>query len=139
MGHAIHALVMSPVDARALVAQHAELRAFALPQGFAIVPLNHQLIDALAERSNDDDVVRALSSERTFAEVETDYFGGTGKQRAAVWRNCEAIFSTSWRKSDAINEALRMLGVRRTASDEFDALELVRFRRYDAFERANPL
>jgi hypothetical protein len=135
VAHAIHALVMTPADARSLIAERSELRAFALPQGWAIVPLNAELIDMLAERGAKtvEDLVRSLSRRRT-------HFGGSGEQRAAVWRDGEAILGpTDWRGSDAINEALRLLGVRAGVSDEFDALELVRFRRYDAFANAPPL
>lgn len=141
MGHAIHALVLPRDEARSLIAQHPEFRAFALPQNFAIVPLNAELVDALVDRMRVaiDEVMRILSSARTFAQIETDYFGGTGEQRAAFWRDGQATFSTEWREGDAINEALRMLGVETTGSDEFDALGLVRFRGFDAFGHAEPL
>ncbi|HEX8950488.1 MAG TPA: hypothetical protein VF945_01520 [Polyangia bacterium] len=105
------------------------------------MPLDDELIDDIADRSGTavDELARVLSAGRTIAELETEYFGGSGEQRAAVWRNGEAIFSTEWREHDAINEALRQLGVRSGLSDEFDALELVRFRRFEDFERATPL
>lgn len=132
---------MSPADARSLVAAHAELRAYALPQGFAIVPLDDEIVDAIASRARiaPTELTGLLSRGRTLAEIETEYFGGIGEQRASTWRDGAALFSTEWRDGHAINEALRLVGVRAGASDEFDALELVRFRRYDDFDRATPL
>lgn len=141
MAHAIHAVVMSPADARSLVAAHTELRAYALPQGFAIVPLDDEIVDTIASRARiaAAELIGMLSQGRTLAEIETEYFGGRGEQRASMWRDGAALFSTGWRDGDAINEALRLLGVRSGASDEFDALELVRFRRYGDFDKATPL
>ena len=133
---------MSPVDARGLVATHAELRAFALPQGWAIVPLDAEVLDAIAGRIGKAaaEIVPSLSAGRIVAEIETDYFGGSGQQRAAVWRDGAASFGpTGWHDGGAINDALRVLGVRRGLGDEFDALELVRFRRFDDFAHATPL
>jgi len=142
VGHAIHALVMTSADARTLVGEHAEMRAFALPQGWAIVPVEAERIDALAERLAvaADEVLGVLSKERPFAEIQTDYFGGRGGQRALVWRDGQAIVgSGEWCEGHPINEALRTLGVRAMGSDEFDALELVRFRDHDDFASATPL
>ena len=141
MARAIHALMMSPAHARSLIAAHTELRAYALPQGFAIVPLDDEIVDAIASRARiaPTELMGLLSQGRTLAEIETEYFGGSGEQRASMWSDGAALFSTGWRDGDAINEALRLIGVRAGASDEFDALELVRFRRYDDFEKATPL
>jgi len=70
------------------------------------------------------------------AYIETNYFGGTGSQAAAVFSAGEVIMRASRpisrepvRRNDPINTALRVLGVQALAGeDEFDAIGLSRFR-----------
>ncbi|MFC9894958.1 hypothetical protein ACFVMC_14830 [Nocardia sp. NPDC127579] len=67
------------------------------------------------------------------AYVEAEYFGGTGTQCAQVWDAGEVVLgptrSSAPDGATPISRALRQLGVIRTSSDEFDAVDLGRHRR----------
>jgi hypothetical protein len=64
------------------------------------------------------------------AYVETEYFGGEGTQAATVWDRGATIFGPAEAEAGPINQALRRLGVERTAGeDEFDKVGLGRHRR----------
>ncbi|WP_067900299.1 hypothetical protein [Nocardia vaccinii] len=66
----------------------------------------------------------ATRPDSTFAVVLTDYFGGIGEQWAAV-----SVDGGPVRSVNAINTALRALGIRATAgSDEFDTVGLAAHR-----------
>jgi len=89
-------------------------------------------------------MITTIAAEPLFAVIETDYFGGTGSQSAAVYRgSCEIMSPSSTgiaRGRDSkgpINHALKMLGVLpHRGLDEFDTLGLGRFRDFDdLFER----
>lgn len=71
----------------------------------------------------------SLASRRgPVAYVEAELFGGSGCQASIVWDKGEIIAGPSVGQH-AINEALRLLGVRAAAGqDEFDALGLGRHR-----------
>ena len=82
---------------------------------------------------------------------ENEYFGGTGTQAAALWRNGELNYgprlsSTSWDSQNQndvvdngwpINEVLRIVGVWTDGGrDEFDSLELGKYRSTEDFNAA---
>jgi hypothetical protein len=70
----------------------------------------------------------ARASEITpIAYVEAESFGGSGIQAAAVWI-AGTIVLDPFVDDEAINEALRTIGVARGLQDEFDALDLGRHR-----------
>jgi hypothetical protein len=76
--------------------------------------------------------MKAIAPERLFAIIETDYFGGLGDQAAAVYRGDSEVMVPMSGASGPINEALRVLGVRRAVGmDEFDTVGLGRFRDFD--------
>jgi hypothetical protein len=75
----------------------------------------------------------AGSTAGPIAYVEAEYFGGTGTQCAQVWDTGATVLgpiqSAAPDGTSPISQALRRLGVTRTNSDEFDALDLGRHRR----------
>lgn len=83
--------------------------------------------------------VAAIVAEDDYALIETDYFGGTGDQVAAVYRagHHSPLFTSDRVSSGAINEALKVIGVQtQKGTDEFDTLGLGAHRDFDDyFER----
>lgn len=82
-----------------------------------------------------------LSQHGPVAYIETDYFGGRGKQCAVAWDQGDVItsFQTSGDvgpvKPGPINAALRAIGVsRHVVQDEFESLGLQHYRELDAFD-----
>jgi hypothetical protein len=70
------------------------------------------------------------------AYVEAEFFGGDGGQGAAVWRDTRLVAGPQV-GPHAINEALRLLGVRAAAGlDEFDTVGLGLHRSTDDWLRA---
>lgn len=66
---------------------------------------------------------------KTFIEIETDYFGGFGKQLAKIYSNRNFIFVLD---ENPINKALQYLDVKAEKGyDEFDTLGLGKFRTND--------
>ena len=125
-------------------------RVVPLAQGFCLVPTTHELLDHLdAVHSSDGGppvdgfihlggglvtLLRLLSARAPVPYIETEYFGGAGTQSAAAYIDGEEVFAEGEAEAGhPINRALQMIGVRRTGSDEFDALGLVRFRNMGAF------
>jgi hypothetical protein len=130
-----------------------------LPQGFAMIANTDEFFDEItnhqqSKMSAEFEVFYKLSEaliswaenvskKGPIAYFETDYFGGTGTQSAAVWFEARLVYGpckseTKWINEQlvkepmaekAINRALRHLGVQQTgAFDEFDAIELGKFR-----------
>lgn len=113
------------------------LRRIALPAGLELIPLDDLVRQAfelpflpLTDEgsaglpSNVAELGRMLSERSQVAYVEAEYFGGKGSQ-AAVRFAMGALVDQPLLDADAINQALRWLGVRCTdASDEFDAAGL---------------
>lgn len=153
MGHNITAIICRP-ELAAELAERAEAPApTSLPQGWAIVALGERQLDALAGETFTDcaDGFTYLSStlERLLAEastgaalvyLETGYFGGFGSQGAALFRDGRLVSRRAEGEDDPrhqdgspISLTLRDLGVKAgSAHDEFDALELGRYRDVEA-------
>jgi hypothetical protein len=115
-----------------------------LPQGMSLVPLTERhfgggqsdiLPDEEATVSNArmlSQSVSALASEISksgiVAYIEAKFWAGVGTQAAVVWKDGSVTFGPVI-GGDAINQALRLLGVDRgDARDEFDALGLGKYR-----------
>jgi hypothetical protein len=119
--------------------------------GFAIIALDAAHSDywcremgmgfaSFSEIFHDDptthEFARLLGMKR-YALVETDYFGSEERQLAAVYEQGNVIMKAS---EGAINQALRLLGVRCEAGkDEFHTIELdevakldIMFKKYQA-------
>jgi hypothetical protein len=128
MGHFVHALVTTTAVARRAMEGNPELRAFALPQDLAIIPLTESLLDRVGPNEELDAFVAQLSRGGVVAQIETEYFGGLGGQSATAWRDGRVVFGPAKGESGPINGALKLLGVRCTNTDEFDAVGLGRVR-----------
>ena len=73
-------------------------------------------------------LTKTFSSDGLIAYVEAEFFGGTGTQASAVWKNGTVIRSIMV-SSNAINLALKEIGVISKAGfDEFDTVGLGQFR-----------
>ena len=71
-----------------------------------------------------DTLCRAMSINVKFAYVEAEFFGGAGTQGFALYEN-GAPASAPTVHAEAINQALRWLGVRHESNkDEFDTIGL---------------
>lgn len=138
MAHHITAIVTSPAGASALARPTVELSA-----ALVIIPLTHELVDALDYRTtavlDGWELVTPSLIERLraliagpFAVIETEYFGGTGCQRAGAWSGATTLVEPH-EDDNAVNAALAALGVTASTSrDEWDAVGLTRFRSNDA-------
>lgn len=75
-------------------------------------------------------VLRSASADGAVLYFETDYFGGTGSQGAAVFDNGSCVFGPEVGEIGPINRGLRLLGVtaRSLGYDEFEAVGLNRHR-----------
>ena len=112
-----------------------------LTQGMALIPLTDDLHD---EIGSGDEVERfeklspaveqwaqRISSAAPIAYIEAEFFGGDGGQSAVVWSGGSRVIQPI-HSQDAINQALRFLGVRiDNAHDEFDAVGLGQHRDTD--------
>jgi hypothetical protein len=77
-----------------------------------------------------------LSATGRVAYIETEYFGGVGAQAAAVWEGGKMILGPRQADIGPINDALKLLGVTRTQTqDEFDVAGLGRHRETESWLR----
>jgi hypothetical protein len=65
------------------------------------------------------------------AYIEAESFGGHGLQASIVWEHGTTIRPLEVAIRGPVNAALELLGVPRAGTDEFDALELSRYRHTD--------
>lgn len=143
MGHFITGLVAEPKLLEAFALQKSLHRPVALSQGLAFLPLRDQDIDSfiahpLSGCAEDFTYLSAqLAAEVANASnggpvvyVETEYFGGTGAQGAAVFSGGSLVYGPKSAAIGPINEALRLVGVivAPSAADEFEAVGLNRHR-----------
>jgi hypothetical protein len=148
MGHHITGLIARREVLKRLDGQFAGQPCFSLAEGIAFMPLDHENLDEitglhegkavenfvyLTERLIE--LLRLSSRIGAIAYVETKYFGGTGGQGAAVFRDGEMIGSPDWREVDTINVALSKIGVTHRADqvDAFEAVGLNAFRSNESF------
>jgi hypothetical protein len=77
--------------------------------------------------------VQGVCAAGPFVYVEAEFFGGAGHQSAVGFRDGQIAFQPVAAR-DAINQALRFLGVERAGKqDEFDSVGLFRHRSTDAW------
>jgi hypothetical protein len=83
-----------------------------------------------------------LLANRLVASINTDYFGGAGSQSASVTMDGNVIYEIDdeeFPRARPINEALRLLGVRRKDDmDEFDTIGLGNYRTNQDFQEPEP-
>ena len=132
----LQAIIGSQLESHAL----AFKAAIAVPigHGLQLVPLTDQLwselgggerLDWFERRSETvEQWAKEISSTAPVAYVEAEFFGGVGDQSAVAWSVGSRVLGPI-HAGDAINQALRFLGVRPDgARDEFDAVNLGRYR-----------
>lgn len=128
MGHCIHAIVAPAATANTISATWPALPRLDRGDGFAIFPVDADLIDARiapdkTPLETDDEfmmltegfrkLLQTMSRNGQLAYIETEYFGGVGGQGALVCRNGEEVMAPRWRDHGTINKALRLIGMRR--------------------------
>jgi hypothetical protein len=144
MAYTLAALVTPSAAAAAAIQPLAAAQAVSLAQSVSLIPLTARLLAEL--RATDypgsdfefEDLTAlpgcaagwaaALSQRAPVAFVAAEFFGGWGSQAAIGWQAGQLAFEPVT-ANDAINQALRWLGVTRAEPrDEFDALALGRYR-----------
>ncbi len=146
MAHAVNAIIVGIALEETILAEIPGARAIALKKGLYLVPITDELFDALASRYPDmkeissesfgkfsgplERVLESASLQGPVAYIETEYFGGSGTQSAAVWRDGRLLMPpTKSENVGPINRALRHLGVRFVWSrDAFQIVGLDRYR-----------
>ena len=158
MGHRVSLFVGPSTTLRAIVSVAPRARVFALTPAarFLVLPLTEEVHDDIHAQfgtgdwpeqgpllsSTDLGLAQRASRGAALAYVETDYFGGQGRQNALLWRDGALILQPSELTTEAaaarsaplrpINAVLRALGVVAVAGqDEFDTLGLGRWRSND--------
>ena len=146
MSHAIAALVIKgPYDADE--ARRFDLHSIDLGYDLTLFPLHFDYCDHWAAELNSPGafaaepilnmnvvhrIARRVAIDPLFAIIETDYFGGSGDQAAAVYHGDRTIMPPERSSSGPINEALKLLGVPHThARDQFEATGLHHHRTFD--------
>ena len=146
MGHHISGVVI-PGSIDAELAARFDAKVVPLRKGFTAIALCAEYIDSWADRLGIHDdgaqmplcdarVVRyiaaTLAGERPYALIETDYFGGNGRQWSAAYSGDTELMSLTERERGPINSALRAIGFPRTLlSDAFVAIGLADHRDWD--------
>ena len=145
MGHHISGVVI-PGEIDADLAAQFDARIVPLRKGFTAVALCAEYVDAWADRLNlhddvaampqfDSRVVRHIAStlagDRPFALIQTDYFGGQGRQWAAAYQGDTELMPVAEADAGPINSALKAIGVRPFLTDAFTAVGLADHRDWD--------
>ena len=141
MGYDLQAIISTHAALEAAAASFAAAAVCPLAGGFALVPITDELLDEVGAAGDSgrfykftpaiSEWLRLISLSAPAAYVEAEYFGGSGGQSAVVWSlGAESLPPTH--SSDAINRALRLLGVSHGSwHDEFEAVGLPRHRHTD--------
>lgn len=144
MGYTFQGFIGAPELLEAASARLRQAKIVPLTGALAAIPLGDELQD---EINADEDrllerwdiltdrieaVGAELSRQGRVAYVEADYFGGTGDQGCVVWERGRELLRET-RTDQAINHALRMLGVQTAegAADEFDTVGMGKYRRIE--------
>jgi len=153
VGHTINAVIGRPEAVMPFAAVAGCPPPTELPQGFVIVPLWEREFDRISGLKPGPyaegftylsaSLMLALNSASDIdplVYLETNYSGGIGSQAAAAFvrgkiafAEHHAVLRDPQRGDGPINRALKVLGVTAVAGqDEFDALDLRRFRTVEA-------
>ncbi len=88
---------------------------------------DRQIEDAQAAFARIASICETASAIVPVAYIEADFFGGGGTQAATVW-DAQRVVLGPLVEDNAINQALRKIGVQSGIRDEFDTLDLGRCR-----------
>jgi hypothetical protein len=140
--HHVTGLIGKATFLRRIAGAHELHRLAELGCELALLPLPEDTPEAafILSRTNGEEfqyltttlivALQQASSGGAIVYFETEYFGGTGGQGAAVFRDGKLVFGPEWADIGPINSALKKLGV--TAAppfiDEFDTVGLGQFR-----------
>ena len=147
MGHFIQAFIGARHSLEKIKQDYGASEVFDLKQGLSILPLIDPLYDSIPDEEDTNliderfqfltpKIVKLLaehSSNTSTGYIETDYFGGQGSQGAILARAGKIIYGPKI-GDGSINEALKLMGIQKASSlDEFDTVELGRFRSNEDF------
>lgn len=121
----------------------AQAHLVALPQGWALIPAAPEFLKELTRGYQDRHEAKlegwrllgpaleawccALSRNGAVGYVEAELFGGVGTQSGILWEQGRLVLSP-FHAPHGINMVLRRLGVHAVDGDEFDTLNLGRYR-----------
>lgn len=145
MGHMFRAIIVKDNIIQSITEHWIYAEMIKLPQDYALIFLNDYLFDDIEElydlkNTRDyphlnyltDSVIEFLkdnSRGTPLIYMETDYFGGYGTQVGVFFENGE-MKCEPMNGDGTVNHLLRLLGVRKhLLKDEFDTLELYKYRR----------
>ena len=143
MTHRVTGLVATAALLQSLAAKHGLPAPVGLAGDLAILPLLDDALESLLASPpagyvpDFDHLSEQLaemlckeSANGTLLYFETEYFGGSGSQGAAVFQHGSCVFGPETGEIGPINRGLRLLGVtvRAPALDEFETLGLHRHR-----------
>lgn len=144
MGHCIQAIIGIHETVQKMTEDWGCAEKIELPQGYEMVFLTDALFDDITELFDVPDEIRyseldyftvaveqflqQCSFRTKLVYIETDYFGGVGTQAGVLYENGR-IAVEPHSGEGTINQLLRELGVQRiSGKDEFDSLNLGRYR-----------
>jgi hypothetical protein len=135
MGYYLQAFICRQPDQSLLTEKFNKAVYVDLGQGLALIPLTEELFDQITNfcsspsvdkfeymTENLEQKLLDAISDRKFAYVEAEYFGGEGGQMAIIWNNNrrERVLPFG---QDKINEVLKSFGVAaKEGQDEFVTL-----------------
>lgn len=146
MGHIIQGMIGSQRALLPVQQRYGRSRVIELSYGVCFLPVTEEFFDAIPDDGRSTEKIEAngfgflwlcpkliallkdASGSESIAYIETEYFGGEGGQGALVAKDGQIVFGPSG-DDQSINTALRMIGVKHgDACDEFDTIELGRYR-----------
>ena len=152
MAHELNA-ILGKLETLEPQAREQEIPVVVLNQGFGLVPLTSEILQALVGKrgreasssgvSQDelDEVLRRWSARGPVIHATNELYGGVGPQTARIWQDGALIFAQDGSAySGPISMALLRLGVTggRLGWDEFDVVGLGRYRATDRWLNAEP-
>ena len=156
MGHVIQAIITKSKISEKMSSELENVLVVDLPWGFKLIPMTMGLFEEIQEHAgkmgdsgSENDTLFLSSAVQHYLQrlsefgdvmyLETDYFGGEGSQCAIMWRKGDVEFDLCFADTpehpSPISRALKKMGVDATGYfDEFDALELHKYRHMESFE-----
>lgn len=144
MGYHLSALVSRTAVLQRYASQLSGVRTIRLEQGFSLMPVTRTVYRQLPHARPKIPLpfgqeipgelaawAEQLAIEESVAYVFASYLGGIGGQNSVVWTG-SGVWTpdkrlSGWPNSE-VSQALRKIGVARGIDDEFDALDLGRYR-----------